>query len=324
VATWLFECPFYKQDPRRYLKCRGCWLSRLSDVMQHISRQHRVLEVTLGSGESVRVHDIVLYCTRCRHHYHGMGASRKRDIHMNQGIECEPANIEQSGVMLDGEFEALRIELRSYSRRDETFRWNIIWKRCFPEKPCPPSPYVDVILPRADLTSELLDFLESPRDPSQDVHLVVGHLVDRIYNTLPDRRKSSSVLPQTQSNIIQTASVSNYGAPISMSAHQASNPQPLQPRTQGFGYRSGLPNAGVHTTPNTFINNSAPSPVPGFGPHELSANNFIPLGYYTVPSSGYPPVPYIEYPTGPFEAENEDDEYLDTPGNTTGRRGPQC
>ncbi|KAF4497407.1 hypothetical protein FAGAP_6429 [Fusarium agapanthi] len=307
-----FECPFCKLDPHRYAECKGYQLTRLSDVMQHISRQHRILEITLGSDETVREQDVILYCTKCRHLFYGMRASHKRDIHMNREIGCQPANIEQTGVMLDGEYEGLRSKLRSYPRYDETFRWNIIWKWCFPEKPCPPSPYVEISVSRAEVQSIIQDELESIPDLSQEqVQSVVRRSAYRIFNTSLESRSGLSVPPQAQSNIMQTASVPNYGAPIYMPPNQAFTSQSWQSHMQAFAYGSGLPNAGVYATSNTFTNNSAPSPAPGSRAHATSGNNFVHAG------SGYPTVPYIQYPTDSFESQNQDHEY----GNTTGRRG---
>ncbi|KAF5621670.1 hypothetical protein F25303_12233 [Fusarium sp. NRRL 25303] len=324
VTIRSFECPFCKLDPHRYAECRGYRLSRLSDVMQHISRQHRIFEVTLESGETDREQDIVFYCTRCRDLFYGIDADRKRDIHMNREIECQPANIEQSGVMLDGEFERLRIELRSHSRRNETFRWNIIWKWCFPEKPCPPSPYVEIILPRAEVELIIQNNLESARGRLQeDVRSIVEQCVDKIYNTSPAHRSSPSVLPQTPSNIMQTVSVPNYSAAIPMPSQQAFTSQPFESYMPGFGYSSGLTNAGVHATPNTFTNNSAPSPVPGFRAPANSGTNFVYSGYSTAPGYGYTHAPYIGDLNGSFESASQNDGYSNTYGNDMGPRRSQ-
>ncbi|KAH7255979.1 hypothetical protein BKA59DRAFT_541189 [Fusarium tricinctum] len=336
VAILSFECPFCKLDPYRYAECKGYQLTRLSDVMQHISRQHRILEVTLGSGETVRERDIVLYCTRCRDLFYGMGASRNRDIHMNQEIECQPANIEQTGVMLDGEFEALKSRLRSYPRRDETFRWNIIWKWCFPRKPYPPSPYVEIIVPRAQVQGIIQDELESiPTLSQEEVQLRARQLANRIYSTASKPRGGPSVPLQTQSNIMQTTPIPDYHIPTSVSSNPTFTPQPLQQQTQGVRYSSGLPHLGVYGTPtggqrqnsfqwnNTLTNNSVPSRVPGFMAHPSPGNNFIHPGHFTAPSSGYPLFSDIQYSTDLVELENQDDDYLNTGGNTTGRRGSE-
>ncbi|WZH40821.1 Ankyrin 3 [Fusarium acuminatum] len=309
VAILSFECPFCKLDPYRYAECKGYQLTRLSDVMQHISRQHRILEVTLGSGETVRERDIVLYCTRCRDLFYGMGASRNRDIHMNQEIECQPANIEQTGVMLDGEFEA---------------------------KPYPPSPYVEIIVPRAQVQGIIQDELESiPTLSQEEVQLRARQLANRIYSTASKPRGGPSVPLQTQSNIMQTTPIPDYHIPTSVSSNPTFTPQPLQQQTQGVRYSSGLPHLGVYGTPtggqrqnsfqwnNTLTNNSVPSRVPGFMAHPSPGNNFIHPGHFTAPSSGYPLFSDIQYSTDLVELENQDDDYLNTGGNTTGRRGSE-
>ncbi|KAF4429955.1 hypothetical protein FACUT_8995 [Fusarium acutatum] len=336
VAIVSFECPFCKLDPHRYAECKGYQLTRLSDVMQHLSRQHRILEVTLGSDETVREHDIVLYCARCRYLFHGLSASHKRDIHMNQEIECQLANIEQTGVMLEGEFEGLKSQLRSYPRHDETFRWNIIWKWCFPGKPCPPSPYVEISVPRLEVESILQNGLGSiPGLEQEEVQSMARLFADRIFNNLPEPRSSPYVPPQGQSDSVQTAPGSNYHAPTYLPSNPAFASQHLQQQTQGVRYSSGLPYLGVHGTPtggqransfhwnNTLINNSTPSRVPGSGSRTTSGNNFVHSGDFTAPASGYPPFPYIQYSTDIFESESQDDEYLNTRGNTSGRRGSE-
>ncbi|KAF5568758.1 ankyrin 3 [Fusarium napiforme] len=329
-----FECPFCKLDPHRYAECRGYRLSRLSDVMQHISRQHRILEVTLGSNETIQEEDIILYCTRCRYLFHGMGASNRRDIHMNLEMECRPANIEQTGVMLYGEFEALKTKLRSYPRHDETFRWNIIWNWCFPGKPCPPSPYVEIIVPRAEVQEIIQDELESvPGLSQQEAQLRARQLANRIHSTASKPRSSTSIPPQAHSNIMQTTPVPDYQITSSASSNPTLTSRPLQQRTQGVRYNSSLPYLGVHGTPtrgqrhnsidwnNTLINNSAPSRVSDLGTHTTSGNDFVHSGDFTDNGSGYPPFPYLQYPTDFFESGNQDDDYLNTHGNTTSRRG---
>jgi hypothetical protein len=265
-----------------------------------------------------------------------MGASRNRDIHMNQEIECQPANIEQTGVMLDGEFEALKSRLRSYPRRDETFRWNIIWKWCFPRKPYPPSPYVEIIVPRAQVQGIIQDELESiPTLSQEEVQLRARQLANRIYSTASKPRGGPSVPLQTQSNIMQTTPIPDYHIPTSVSSNPTFTPQPLQQQTQGVRYSSGLPHLGVYGTPtggqrqnsfqwnNTLTNNSVPSRVPGFMAHPSPGNNFIHPGHFTAPSSGYPLFSDIQYSTDLVELENQDDDYLNTGGNTTGRRGSE-
>ncbi|KAF5577585.1 hypothetical protein FPCIR_12029 [Fusarium pseudocircinatum] len=323
LAIVSFECPFCKLDPHRYAECKGYQLTRLSDVMQHLSRQHRILEVTLGSGEIVGEHDIVLYCTRCRYLFHGMGASRKRDIHMNRQIQCQPANIEQTGVMLDGEFEGLRSKLRSYPRHSETFRWNIIWTWCFPGKSCPPSPYVEIIVPRAEVQSIIQDELGSIPGLSQErAQLIARRSADRIYNTSSptlEAQSNRSIPSQARINTVQAVPDTTYDTSTNISPNQALTSQPFHPQINGIGYSSGLPNAGVYATPNTFTNNSAPSPAPDFGAHADSGNNFLHPGYFTGDDSGYPPVSYVGYPTGAFESANQEDDYLNIHGNATGR-----
>ncbi|KAF5965942.1 hypothetical protein FBULB1_11975 [Fusarium bulbicola] len=326
-----FECPFCKLDPHRYAVCKGYQLTRLSDVMQHISRQHRILEVTLGSDEAVREQDIVLYCTRCRYLFHGMGASHKRDIHMNQDIECQPANIEHTGVMLDGEFEGLRSKLRSYPRHEESFRWNIIWKWCFPGRPCPASPYVEISAPRLEVESILQNGLASiPGLEQEQVHSMARGFADRIFNTLREPGNSPSVPPKAQSDSVQAAPASNYHAPICSPSNSILTSQPLQIQTQG--YNSHPPHIGIYGMPtggqrdnsfdwnNTLTNYSAPSPVRDSGAHMNSVNSFVHPGYFTGQDSGYPPVSYVDYPTDSFESANQDDEYLNRRANTTGRR----
>ncbi|KAH7182083.1 hypothetical protein DER46DRAFT_641994 [Fusarium sp. MPI-SDFR-AT-0072] len=295
VAILSFECPFCKLDPHRYEECRGYRLTRLSDVMQHIKRQHLILEVRLGL-ETLKEEDIILYCTRCRYLFHGLGAALRLGIHLNEKIPCQIANIEQSGVMVLLEFEGLRRKLRSYARHSERFRWNIIWDWCFPGKPCPPSPYVDIILPRPQVHLIIQEELQSVQGlPQREIQSIVRRSADRIYNTSSapsETRSSPSVPPQARPDTVQRAPEPTYSSPTYIHPNQAFPPQPLQPQSEGFGYNSELPNAGVSGTPNasqrenslfwnyTFTTNSAPSQSPDFRTFE---NNTVDSEVYTAP-----------------------------------------
>ncbi|EWG50721.1 hypothetical protein FVEG_16682 [Fusarium verticillioides 7600] len=335
VAVPSFECPFCKDDPHRYAECRGYRLTRLSDVMQHISRQHRIGEVRLGF-ETLEEEDVVLYCARCRFLFRGRGASHRLDIHMNPEVECqpEPANIEQSGVMLPKEYEGLRDELRSYPRHDETFRWNIIWNWCFPGKPCPSSPYIEIILPRAEVQSIIQDELASMTGLSQEeAQSIARRSADRIYNTLSEPRSSPSVPPQAQSDSVQIAPVSNYHVPTYLASNPTLTSQPLQSQTQGYNSRPaqlgvyGMPTGGQRSNSfnwnNTLTNYSAPSPVRGSGVYASSGNNYAPTEYFTAHDSVYTHVPYVGGLNGSFQSPSQNDDYANTYGNDMGPRSSQ-
>ncbi|CZR35752.1 uncharacterized protein FPRO_00125 [Fusarium proliferatum ET1] len=329
-----FECPFCKHDPHRYAECRGYQLSRLSDVLQHISRQHRLVEVNIKPNGTVREDDIVLYCPFCRHLFRGMGAAHRLRVHSTAGNQCQITNIEESGVMLDGEVEALKSELGSCKGKSERERWFIIWKRLFPGQQPPLSPYVEICVSRLQMESILHDELESIQGfPPEGSQSIVRRWVDRIYKPSPQPHIGPFVPPQAQSSKLPTTPVPTYSSTPHMHSDTELASHTLQPQTQGFDYSSDPTYLGVQGTPtgvqrensfnwnNTLTNYSAPSPIPGSGAHPNSGSNFASSEYFTVPGSGYPPVPYVGYPTGSFESVNQDNGYLNTRRNTTGHRG---
>ncbi|KAM0354341.1 hypothetical protein ACHAPU_001385 [Fusarium lateritium] len=193
----LFECPFYKHDPVRYEKCRGIRLSRVSDVPGHIMRQHLLVEVRLQPGpeadeadennvENVsycnKAKDIVFYCPRCRMEFFGPGADARRDSHLEHGL-CRTANIAQTGVLLPGEYKALKPLLGS----DDCAKWNRIWAQLFPlsVEILPTSPYVETLVPRPQATLELRRVLGSYKAglplANEDMDYLVTSALDRIY-----------------------------------------------------------------------------------------------------------------------------------------------
>ncbi|EXL45998.1 hypothetical protein FOCG_11990 [Fusarium oxysporum f. sp. radicis-lycopersici 26381] len=335
VPVLSFECPFCKLDPRRYEECRGRRLKRLSDVIQHIKRQHLLEEVGLES-ERCQPEDIILYCARCRCLFHGMGAERRRRRHLTEEIPCQITNIEQSGVMLPRELQELKSELGLYPRHSESFRWYIIWDRCFPGKARPLSPYVEIILPRPQVQLMIEDELRSvQRLSSAEARSIARRSTERIYTTSspasePQRNPSvPPVPPRARPNAAQRAlepthRVLNYTPP-----NRASSSQPFRlfRRPQGLENDSDSYNTGVFGTPNasqgdnsfhrnnTFTTNSAPIPISGFGVYTTYEHNIVDSGYSTAPCVGYS--------TASFESASQDDDYLNPDGDTVGRRGSQ-
>ncbi|KAF4457345.1 hypothetical protein F53441_674 [Fusarium austroafricanum] len=323
VAILSFECPFCKLDPHRYERCRRHLFTRLSDVIQHIKRQHLLVERRIGGGAGVQPEIITLYCTRCRCLFYGVGAENRRRVHLAERIQCQIVNIEHSGVLLPREFDDLRTELRLYVRHDETYKWYIIWDVCFPGKTRPASPYVDTLLPRPQAQSMIEDELQSLHVLSpEQIRSVARRFTDRIYTSsspASEPRRNPSVSPQARPNLAQPAPEPTYSALTYMPPNRAFSYQPLQPflRPQGFGDDSDLSNAdfGTHLGLNTsqsdhsFWNDtfSAPSQIPGFG--TTPESNLVDSGYSSAPFQA----------TSQFASQDEDD--LDLYGNGVNRRG---
>ncbi|CVL03117.1 uncharacterized protein FPRN_00109 [Fusarium proliferatum] len=329
-----FECLFCKENPHRYPECRGLRLTRLSDVIQHIKRQHLLVEVRLGAGTAIPEH-IILYCARCRCLFCGTGAAFRLEVHSNQKVKCRPVTIEQGGVLTPKEFEELKSELGSCKGKSEEEKWFIIWVKCFPEKDPPRSPKAEISVPRLQLESILHYELGSIQGlKPEQVQSIVTRSADRIYKTSSHPRSSHTVPLQAQSNALQTTPVPTHDTTTCMPSDTEFATRTLQPQMQDFDYSSGPTYLGVHGTPtggqeensfdwnNTLTNYSAPSPVPDSGAHTTSGSNFVDAGYFTAPVPGYPPVPYVGYHTGSFELASQDHGYLNTHGKTTGRRGP--
>ncbi|KAF5689616.1 hypothetical protein FCIRC_1311 [Fusarium circinatum] len=334
VAIVSFECIFCKDNPHRYPECRGLRLTRLSDVIQHIKRQHLLVEVTLAS-QTALPENIILYCPRCRCLFRGMGAAFRLEVHLNQEVKCQPVSIEQSGYMRSKEFEELKSELGSCKGKSESEKWFIIWVKCYPGKEPPLSPYAEISVPRLQVESILQDELGSIQGVEKEqVQSIVRRCADRIYRTGPDYRSKLPEPLRGQLNTVQTAHVPNYNNPAYISSDQAFTSQPLQSRTQGFRHSSGLPHTGVYGTPNasqredsmpwnhhTFTNNSAQSPAPGFGAQTTPENNNFDSGFDTAPGSRYPDDPYVGYSTALLESTSQEDDYFNTYGNPVNRRG---
>ncbi|KAF5539393.1 hypothetical protein FMEXI_8882 [Fusarium mexicanum] len=339
VAIVSFECIFCKDNPHRYPECRGLRLTRLSDVIQHIKRQHLLIEITLGP-QTALPENVILYCPRCRCLFRGMGAAYRLQVHLSHRVICQPVSIEQSGFMRSREFEELKAELGSCKGKTESEKWFIIWDKCYPGKTHPLSPYAEISVPRLQVESILQDELQSIQGSIQgirqeEVQSIVRRCADRIYKTEPHRQSSHSGPLQAQLNIVQTANVPKHNTQAYMPSDPVFPFQPLQPQTQGFGYNSGLPRPGVDGTQDpsqrdnsitwnhdTFTNYSAPSPTPGFGAHTTSENNNVD-GSNAAPGSIYPPDPYVGYPTASLEATSQEDDYFNTYGNPINRRGSQ-
>ncbi|KAF5647793.1 uncharacterized protein FTJAE_1476 [Fusarium tjaetaba] len=317
LSTLSFECPFSKLNPHQYPECRGYRLSRLSDVMQHIKRQHHIREVKIKHDATVREEDAVLYCARCRDLFRGMGAAYRLRIHSTSEPQCHETDIERSGVTIPKELKALKSELELHKRESEMERWYIIWDRLFPGKDRPRSPHVEISVPRLQVESILRDELQSKQGLGQErAQSIIRQATDRIYKTSPQPRSSSSVPPQAQPNNVHTAPIPSFHTPSYLPSNPPFTSQALQSQTQGFNHNAGQPSAaGVYVTPNTFTEYCAPSPVPGSEAYTNSGNTFVPTEYSTVHDSLYSVTSYNGYPNAPFEPATEDHNYSNAYGN---------
>ncbi|CCT72125.1 uncharacterized protein FFB20_10442 [Fusarium fujikuroi] len=142
-----FLCPFYKAQPDRYCPCKGLRITSISYVTQHIGRCHVLNHVTLGAqgtGQSTNDNptvprtttdpdEIVIYCPICRIEFYGPGADNRWDSHKNTG--CVAQSIAQTGVLLPGEFQKLKLAVAAVSGDHE--KWKKIWTACFPRESTP-------------------------------------------------------------------------------------------------------------------------------------------------------------------------------------------
>ncbi|KAF5975628.1 ankyrin protein 3 [Fusarium bulbicola] len=156
----MFSCPFEKYDQARYADCRGCRLSRISDVMQHIRRRHVLTDNVPESHPNITLDNIWVYCTWCRQEFQGQDAEKRLHDHT---LACKaserPATIEETGVLVPKEFYDLKSEVMWAS--GPAARWEAIWQKCFPMTP-PPSPYVEIAIRRAEVQRILHQLLNSP------------------------------------------------------------------------------------------------------------------------------------------------------------------
>ncbi|KAH7254226.1 uncharacterized protein BKA55DRAFT_356252 [Fusarium redolens] len=135
-----FVCPFYKNHPARYCKCKGLRITAISYVTQHIRRCHVLKQVTMDVQETAQSMDgnstylektkdpdkIVFYCPTCRDEFRGRGADVRWDRHTG----CRKQSIAQTGVLLPVEFEKLKEEVTATSGNYR--KWEKIWTTLFP------------------------------------------------------------------------------------------------------------------------------------------------------------------------------------------------
>ncbi|KAM0083583.1 hypothetical protein ACKRZS_004168 [Fusarium odoratissimum] len=144
----MFVCPFQKYDPARYTNCLSIRASRLSDIMQHIGMEHVLKGVGLERGASIRLEATSVYCTWCRQEFSGLDANRRFLDHYAACVASNnPANIEETGVLVPLEFDELKSEVYRYSVSDDIAKWNIIWRKCF-RTSLIPSPYSEMVASR--------------------------------------------------------------------------------------------------------------------------------------------------------------------------------
>ncbi|KAL2672192.1 hypothetical protein Neosp_012893 [[Neocosmospora] mangrovei] len=124
----LFDCPFHKHDPARYQGCKG--YLRFCDLKQHIERQHVLRED--------RYH-----CSRCRIEFVPVDDPEARyKRHMRAHGPCLEATIEETGVILPGEYKTWKESFLSSNSNDQPVtKWQKIWIDIF--HCVPPCPYVE-------------------------------------------------------------------------------------------------------------------------------------------------------------------------------------
>ncbi|KAI8711403.1 hypothetical protein NCS52_01403600 [Fusarium sp. LHS14.1] len=122
----LFDCPFHKHDPVRYQGCKG--YLRFCDLKQHIERQHVLRKDKY-------------HCSRCRIEFvHGDDPGASYETHMRAHRPCLRATIEETGVILPGEYDTWKQGFLS-SNEHPVIKWQKIWINIF--RGVVPCPYVE-------------------------------------------------------------------------------------------------------------------------------------------------------------------------------------
>ncbi|KAF4447977.1 hypothetical protein F53441_8568 [Fusarium austroafricanum] len=121
----------------------------------------------------------------CHNQFWGLDAEDKLRKHI---ISCRGiATIAQTGVFLPQEFEELKYEVRSTSGGIE--KWNIIWRKSFPETEIPASPYDEIAVPRQQAERILQHLQESsslnPSLSAEDRQSEINKALDAIYSRRP-------------------------------------------------------------------------------------------------------------------------------------------
>ncbi|KAI0445651.1 hypothetical protein F4803DRAFT_121503 [Xylaria telfairii] len=118
----VLACPYLFKDYNSHLGCRKYELSRIRDVKQHLSRQHRRPP----------------YCPRC---YTTFNKEKERDEHLRAQQQCEF----RAPVGIDGlsDSQQNRLSKRANSKQTVEEQWYIIWDTLFPNTAHPDSVYLD-------------------------------------------------------------------------------------------------------------------------------------------------------------------------------------
>ncbi|PNP85128.1 hypothetical protein FNYG_01653 [Fusarium nygamai] len=218
----MFACPFHKYDPVRYTKCLNIRLARISDVMQHIKRRHvlnfRAKDIDFGSL-ILKAKDTIVYCHKCRHEFHGLGADIRLQYHVLHCVtSSQPATIENTGVLLPKEFEGLKSEMRSVS--GDIAKWNVMWQMFFPFSPTL-SPYVDIVVSRQQAQEILQTLLGSsavdPLSSSETRQSAIDGAVSAIYSGSPVTKIEPEV--NDASTVLSTNPTTNLADNISNVYH---------------------------------------------------------------------------------------------------------
>ncbi|KAH8156284.1 hypothetical protein CIB48_g11965 [Xylaria polymorpha] len=118
----VLACPYLFKDYESHLGCRKYELSRIRDVKQHLSRQHRRPP----------------YCPRC---YITFNKEKERDEHLRAQQQCESRAL----VEIDGlsDSQQNRLSKRANSKHTVEEQWYFIWDTLFPNTARPDSVYLD-------------------------------------------------------------------------------------------------------------------------------------------------------------------------------------
>ncbi|KAJ4223300.1 hypothetical protein NW759_005935 [Fusarium solani] len=114
-----YACPLYQQNREEHKRCKNCILTSWARVMQHLTRTHLAKEY---------------HCPRCRGSFR---SETQKNEHIRLG-NCQPADIAQSGVFLEDDYNKLK-----YIRHNsDEGKWTEAWGRLFPNLPAP-SPFYE-------------------------------------------------------------------------------------------------------------------------------------------------------------------------------------
>lgn len=133
-----FICPFFSHDNKTYRDCFKVVLTRISDVKQHLRRQHAQKA----------------FCLRCKKEF---DSEPELEAHCQEVDGCQPIETKQP----DGISAKHRTSMGRYPRvrNDPAAQWFAIWDTVFPGLDRPAFPFKKDCIPVE--ISEILDFVKS-------------------------------------------------------------------------------------------------------------------------------------------------------------------